>query len=75
MLTIKDVQHAKWQKGSLKVLTVLGIYQNYFVMRDHMIDDTLNNLESKIQDYFMTVLESYSPTENELCLVKYSTLS
>lgn len=71
-LTMKDVQHAKWLKGSSKTLTFLCVYQDCLVMRDHMIDDTLTDLEQKIQDYCASVTEPYSPVENELCLAKYS---
>lgn len=74
-LTIKDVQHAKWLKGSLKTLTFLYIYQDCLVMRDHLIDDALTDLEHKIQDYCATITEPYSPVENELCLAKYCELT
>jgi hypothetical protein len=57
--------------GSSKMLTFLNIYQDYLVMRDHMIDDALADLEAKIQNYCMSIT-SYCPVENELCLAKYS---
>lgn len=77
MLTIKDVQYARWLKGSSKTLTVLCMYQDCLVvMRDHLIDDTLADLETKIQNYCLTITkEPYLPTENELCLAKYSELN
>lgn len=71
-LTIKDVQLAKWPTGSSKLLTFLCIYQDALVMRDHLIDDALTDLEIKIQDHCATITEPYSPIENELCLAKYS---
>lgn len=71
MLTIKDVQFAKWQNGSCKTLTFLCVYLDYIVMRDHVIDDALSNLENKIQDYCATITEPYYPVDNELCLAKY----
>lgn len=69
--TIQDLQHARWQKGSLKTLTFLCLSKDYLVMRDHLIDDTLTDLEFKIQDYCSKITEPYSPVENELCLAKY----
>jgi len=74
MLTIKDVQYPKWLIGSTKMLTVLCTYQDCLVMRDHMIDDTLTDLELKIQDHCLTIAEPYSPAENELCLARYCEL-
>lgn len=74
MFTIKDVQYAKWLIGSSKMLTVLCIYQDCLVMRDHMIDDILTDLETNIQNHCLTIAEPYSPAENELCLAKYCKL-
>lgn len=71
MLTIKDVQYARWPKNSSKTLTVLCTYQDCLVMRDNLIDDALVDLEAKIQDYCLTLTEPYCPVENELCLAKY----
>ncbi|VVC36208.1 Hypothetical protein CINCED_3A022077 [Cinara cedri] len=72
MLTIKDIQYAKWFKGASKLLTFVIVYKDCLILRDHMIDETLGDLETQIQDYCKTVSNSYSPTENELCLAKYS---
>jgi len=42
------------------------------MMRDHLIDDTLADLEAKIQEYCVTATDPlYIPAENELCLAKY----
>lgn len=60
--------------GSLKTLTLLSVYQDCLIMRDHMIDDALTDLEAKIQDHCMKIT-SYCPVENELCLAKYSELN
>lgn len=73
-LTIKDVQFAKWPIPSMKTLTFLSIYQDCLIMRDHMIDDALTDLETKIQDHCLTT-PSYCPAEKELCLAKYSELT
>jgi len=46
------------------------------MMRDHLIDDTLADLEAKIQEYCVTTADLlYTPAENELCLVKYGEYS
>lgn len=71
VLTIKDIQYAKWQKGSFKTLTFLCIYQDYLVMRDHLVDDALTDLEAKIQSYCAITKEPLIPTKDELCLAKY----
>uniref|UniRef100_A0A2H8TG30 Tudor domain-containing protein 1 n=1 Tax=Melanaphis sacchari TaxID=742174 RepID=A0A2H8TG30_9HEMI len=72
MLTIKDVQYAKWLKGAVKTLTFLCVNGDCLMMRDHLIDDTLTDLESKIQEYCVTAIDPlYTPAENELCLAKY----
>jgi len=42
------------------------------MMRDHLIDDTLADLEAKIQEHCVTAANPlYTPAENELCLAKY----
>lgn len=74
ILTTKDVQFAKWKKGSSKTLTFLCFSHKYFVMRDHLTDDALTDLETKINDYCSSINETYSPVANELCLVKYCEL-
>lgn len=72
ILTFKDVQNAKWPKGLTKTLTFLCIFEDYFVMRDYLIDNALADLETNIQKYCSsTDLEPYFPAENELCLAKY----
>ncbi|XP_022162076.1 uncharacterized protein LOC111027893 isoform X7 [Myzus persicae] len=72
MLTIKDVQYARWLKGAAKTLTFLCVNGDCLMMRDHLIDDTLADLEAKIQEHCLTVADPlYTPAENELCLAKY----
>ncbi|KAL4112570.1 hypothetical protein QTP88_016325 [Uroleucon formosanum] len=72
MLTIKDVQYAKWLKGAVKTLTFLCVNGDCLMMRDHLIDDTLADLEAKIQEHCVTAADPlYTPAENELCLAKY----
>jgi hypothetical protein len=72
MLTIKDVQYARWLKGAVKTLTFLCVNSDCLMMRDHLIDDTLTDLEAKIQEYCVTAVDPlYTPVENELCLAKY----
>lgn len=72
MLTIKDVQYARWLKGAVKTLTFLCVNDDCLMMRDHLIDDTLADLEAKIQEHCVTAANPlYTPAENELCLAKY----
>ncbi|XP_050056969.1 uncharacterized protein LOC114132611 isoform X5 [Aphis gossypii] len=73
MLTIKDVQYARWLKGAVKTLTFLCVNGDCLMMRDHLIDDTLTDLEAKIQEHCMTAVVDplYTPAKNELCLAKY----
>lgn len=71
MLKVKDVQYARWLKGSVKTLTFLCMYEDYLVMRDHLIDDALADLETKIQDYCVKITEPYNPANDELCLAKF----
>ncbi|XP_015365660.1 PREDICTED: uncharacterized protein LOC107162970 [Diuraphis noxia] len=72
MLTIKDVPYAKWLKGAVKTLTFLCVNGDCLMMRDHLIDDTLADLEAKIQEHCVTTTNPlYTPAENELCLAKY----
>ncbi|XP_060870995.1 uncharacterized protein LOC132945306 isoform X4 [Metopolophium dirhodum] len=72
MLTIKDVQYARWLKGAVKTLTFLCVNGDCLMMRDHLIDDTLADLEAKIQEHCVIAADPlYTPAENELCLAKY----
>jgi len=72
MLTLKDVQYARWLKGAVKTLTFLCVNGDCLMMRDHLIDDTLADLEAKIQEHCVTAADPlYTPAENELCLAKY----
>lgn len=70
ILTIKDLQYAKWSNDSSKLLTFVIVYKDCLILRDHMIEETLADLEVQIQGY-CKISEPYSPTENELCLAKY----
>ncbi|XP_050543343.1 uncharacterized protein LOC126906674 isoform X2 [Daktulosphaira vitifoliae] len=69
---IKDVQHARWPKGSKKNLTFLCQSKDYLVMRDHLVDDAVTDLETKIQEYCLENIDMYSPALEELCIAKYS---
>lgn len=71
MLTIKNVNYVKWLNGSLKLLTFLIVYKDCLIMRDHVIEEMLEDLEMKIQDFCKIPPKSYSPAENELCLAKF----
>lgn len=69
---IKDVQHARWPKGAKKNLTFLCQSKDYLVMRDHLVDDAVADLEIKIQEYCSENVDVYSPDVKELCIAKYS---
>ncbi|XP_026816248.1 uncharacterized protein LOC113555865 isoform X3 [Rhopalosiphum maidis] len=76
MLTTKDIQYVRWLKGAEKTLTFLCVNGDCLMMRDHLIDDTLTDLEAKIQEYCVTAVDPlYTPAENELCLAMYVVLS
>ncbi|XP_050420950.1 uncharacterized protein LOC126833572 isoform X2 [Adelges cooleyi] len=71
IFTIKDVQYARWLKGSSKTLTFLCQHKDYLLMRDHLVDDAVADLEVKLQEYCVEVAYPYSPAIGELCLAKF----